>query len=336
MSLIATVVDPLVEPPPPAWDEFVSAQRLLPMWDSQLLRVAAWSAQTPSSMVLVCEASSSEPVALFHARHLGPGRSGRFARPGRVPLVSVTECRSAPMVGTGVAFAGELSHYDRAEAVRVFELAVGRRVGLGGRAIVYRHLTHAELAVIPRAGRRLIQVTPDMVLDNQWPDLAGYLAELPSKLRNRLRTIRGRLDADSIVVGLTATIKPAEASWLVHAVEMRHRLRGPPRPPCPAGYFERFSQLPGSRYLTYHTADGRLIAFVTMYDDGTDLIAGIWGRRDPTDGGRRDLYFDLYLQQVDWLVGSGRRRLRFGRGMAEIKARFGARMEARWGLLGVR
>jgi hypothetical protein len=77
MGLTAAVVDPLTDPAPAAWDEFVAAQRLLPMWSSQLLRTAAWCTQTPSSMVLVREPESAEPVALFYA-----ATSARSTRPG--------------------------------------------------------------------------------------------------------------------------------------------------------------------------------------------------------------------------------------------------------------
>lgn len=337
MSLVARVADPLVDPPPEGWDEFVAGHGLLPAWDSDLLRRSDWCARSPSSMVLVRDSGSGTPVAAFHARHLGPSRSGRFARPGRVPVVSLTECRAAPLMGTGVGFATGLSQRDRTEAVRAFEQAIHRRVGPGGRGIAYRHLAADELAVIPRTGRLQVRLTPDMVMENQWPDLASYLAALPREPRRQLKKVRRRVDADaSIVVERTTTIDPAEACWLAHAVRWRHRSRGTPAPPSPAGYFERFSQLPGAGFLTYRTAGGRLLGFVTMYDTGTELLAGIWGRRELTDGGRRDLYFDLYLRQVEWLVSSGRQRLRFGRGVADIKARFGARTEERWGLLGIR
>lgn len=335
MNLLATVVDPLVQPRPDGWDEFVSGQRLLPAWDWQLLRLAGWCARYPSSMVLVRDSGSGTTVAAFHARHLGPSRSGRFARPGRVPPVNLTECRAVPGLGPGVAFAGGLSRPDRAEAVRVFERAIQQRAGAGGRAIAYRHLGSDQLAAVPAAGRVRVRASPTMVVENRWPDLVSYLASRSRNLRGLLRKTRHKLERDrTIVIGQSTTIEPAEACWLVHAVARRYGSR--PTPPCPAGYFARLGELPGSRFLTYRADNGRLLAFVAMYDDGVDLYSGLWGSRDQADGGQRNLYFDVHRRQVEWLIGAGRRRLLLGSGMPEIKARFGARTEARWALLGLR
>jgi len=338
MSLVAMVVDPLIGPVPEGWDEFVRDQRLLPVWSSRLLRAADWCAQTASSMVLVRESGGGPPVAAFHTRHLGLGHPGRFVQPGRIPVASLTECRTAPATTeAGLAFARATGEPDRAEAVRVFERAIRARAGPGGRAIAYRNLLDRHLPVVPAAGRVKLRVTPRMVLTNQWPDLAGYLASLPGKWRSQLRKIRDTVRTDpSLRFAVAGTIDPAEAGWLAEVVRNRYASRAVPRPPLPAGYFAELGRLPGSRFLTYRDGRGRLVGYSALYDDGQELRLICWGSRGETDGRRGNLYFDQYLRLVELMVGTGRRRLILGPGMQRIKARYGARPEARWALVGLR
>jgi hypothetical protein len=335
-SLTATLADPLVEPAPAGWDEFVEAQRLPPVWRSRLLRAADWCTRSASSMVLVQEAGSAAPVAIFHARHTGPLGLRRFSRPGPARAASLTVCRTGPTLGTGVAFAAGTDQRDRAEAVRVFETALSRRVGLAGRLIGYWSLPAEQLAAIPARGRLRFRQGANMVLDNEWSDLSGYLASLPKAWRKRLRQIRRAVEAGGARVELTTSIDPAEACWLAEVVRRRYLPRRLPGPPWPARYFDELGRLPGAWFLSYRDGGGRLLAFVAGHDTGEELYAGVWGNRDETDGGRRHLYFDSYLRQAELMLSRGRRRLVLGAGMAELKARYGARGEPRWGLAGLR
>lgn len=338
MTLAATVRDPLTEPAPTGWDAFATAQRLAPIWHSELLRAIDWCAQAASSMVLVEEAASAEPVAAFHTRHLGPTNPNRFTRPARIPPVSLTECRTFPGLGSGVAFAATLDARDRAEAVRVFERALRHRVGTGGRLIAYRGLPGEEVAAVSTtAGRARIRLSPSMVLENRWPDLAGYLAGLPRKLRSELKRIRAAVDEDPATrVSLDDAVEPEEACWLSDVVRRRHASRLVPRAPWPRHYFDRLNQLPEVSFLAYRDPRGRLLAFVTCVDDGVDLRSLTWGHRTEADGGRRELYFDQYLRTIEMTTDRGRKNLILGPGMAQVKARFGARAMARWAVVGLR
>jgi hypothetical protein len=337
MSLIATVVDPLREPAPAGWDRFVVTHQLLPAWEPSLLRAADWSAQPASSMVAVHEPQGADPVAIFHARHLGPVNPARFATPGRVPRVCLTECRTAPVpMEAGMAFAAGTGPADRTEAVRAFERALGRRTGPGGRAIAYRNLQDWQLAVVPTAGRLRIQLSPRMVLRNEWPDLASYLASLPGKWRSQLKRIHETVSTDPAVrVGWSDPVDPAQACWLAEVVRRRHASRLVPRPPLPAGYFERLGRLPGTRFLAYRDERG-VAGFSAAYDNGTDLLLIWWGSREATDGRRRNLYFDQYYRLIELMIATGRRRLILGSGMERLKRRYGAQAEQRWGVVGVR
>lgn len=335
MSLVATVVDPLTEPVPAGWDAFATAQGILPAWDSRLLRATDWCTRVPASMVLVQEASSAAPVAMFHARHIGPSSIRRFVVPGRIPAVTMTECRTVPLLNSGVAFAAAADDRDRAEAVRVFEQALRRRVGAGGQLIAYRCLSDRDLRGFSGTGWLRLRQSPTMALYHEWSDVSGYLAALPRGRRKLLRKIRRAMDdGGGTAVAVAPTIDAAEACWLAESVRRRYKSRRFPPPPLPAGYFERFSQLPGVWFLTYRDPAGRLLAYVAGHDNGTDLFTGVWGSRSVTDGGRRNLYFDLFLRLLELIIRTERRRVLLGPGLAGIKSQYGARPEPLWTLVG--
>jgi hypothetical protein len=325
MTLTATVADPLTDPVPRAWDAAVAAWRLSPLWTSAVVTAADWCAPARSSLVVVGDAGGA-PVALFHARHHG-GPQLRYAGPGRPPWTAVTECRLVPgMLEAGLAFAPSSGAAERAEAVRVFERAVR------GPAIAYRELAGHHLAAVPAARRRRLLLSPAMVLDNAWPDLGAYLATLSPKWRARLRKIHDGLRADpGTTVALGDTIDAAEAAWLAELARRRHATRLVRRPPLPAVYFERLAALAGSRFLTYRGGDGRLRAFTAAVDTGEELLLVNWGSR-----GAADLYLDQYRHWIELMITTGRRRMVLGKGLEQLKARYGARPEPRWGLLGLR
>jgi hypothetical protein len=330
MSLVATIVDPRTEPVPAAWDAFVAAERLLPLWSSDILRAADWCAPAASSFVLVEESVSGAPVALFHARHHGATRPSRYARPGRLPAVTLTECRIAPgLMDAGMAFAAGTAARDRTEAVRAFESAVRRRTGPGGLAIGYRELTDAHLAAVPAARRIRLRLSPTMVLHNEWSDLDGYLAARPRKFRAQLRKVR---DGVRVAPELVESVDPGPACWLAEQVRRRHFPRAVPRPPLPELYFRHLAALPGSRFLTYRDEGGRLLAFTAVLDTGEDLLLVNWGSA-AADG---NLYFDQYRRLVELMISTGRRRMVMGKGMRDLKARYGARPEPLWGVVGLR
>lgn len=330
MSLHATVIDPLTEPLPAAWDAFAAAHRLLPSWYSGPLRAIDWCVPVPSSAVVVEEAGGQGPVALFHARHFGPANLGRFATPGRRPAASVTMCRTVPVPGVaGFTFAAGTDEWERREAVMVFQRAVGRRAGRLHLGIVYQNLLGEHLPYLPGGGRLRRALPPRMVLDNQWPDLAGYLAGLPAKWRSQLKKIHRELASDAgLRVAVAGPVEPEEACWLAEVNRQRYTPRLPPLPPLSAQAIAAFGRLPWTRFLTYRDDRDRLLAYAAYYDDGTDLHLIWWGSRG--EAWRSNLYFDHYLRLVDIMISSGRRRLLLGGGMHRIKARYGARPEQRW------
>lgn len=337
MTFVATVVDPLTEPPPAGWDVFAAARRLRPGWHSGPVRAIDWCVSVASSLVIVEQTSGSQPVGLFQARHFGLANPARFVDVGRSHQLGLTECRTVPVpLEAGFAFAPDADARDRVEAVRTFEQALRRRTGAGNAGIVYRNLLPEHLPLVAGRGRRRWRLPPRMVLHNQWPDLTSYLASLPKKWRWQLKKIRHEVEADDTVrVELTDTIEPAEACWLAEVIRLRYTPRVPPRPPLSAHAVAQVAGLPGTRFLTYRDRRDRLIGYSTVHDDGTELHLIWWGTRGGADGWRENLYFDQYLRLAELMIDTGRQRLILGGGMTRIKARYGARPEPRWRVIGV-
>lgn len=337
MTLDVVLSDPLREPVPASWDGFAGAQRLSSLWHSSLLRTAAWSAQAPTLMSVV--SGAGEPLGVFHARLLGPpGSPARFWSPGARPAAVLAECRLQP-VGSfpGYALASHLGPRERGAVTGAFERAVRRRLGVRALGVAYRHVTADDLPLLRRPGRVSLRVEPEMIVENRWADLAGYLAALPSRRRQDLRRNRQRMEHDTALqVRVEERLPVPEAARLLEAVRARHRRALVISPPIPVPYLELLSEAADTRFVTYCADGGRLLAFVTVHDDGDELIGGYWGALDPAEGGRRDVYFDALLRLVELMLKQGRRRLRLGKGMAEIKARYGALPSARYAVAGRR
>jgi len=311
MPLTADVLD-AYEPVPEEWDRFAREQRLIRAWDA-----AAFAAvvDRPRRVWLALVRDRERPVAAFAGRLLGPGAG---------PL----ECK-LPLVGApGFAFAAELDQADRRAAVAAFERALFRRLRWRCLGVAYRQVATTELGVLRRRrGRVRVTTSPDAVLENRWGSMEQYFAELPSKnRREKLRYLQRQLARDPELAVGTADegIDGAEASRLAHLTNLRHRRLQAPVPP-PAAYFEALAGLQGALYLTYRDRTaGRLLAYDLAFDDGTWLVASVWGSLDPHGEGRPNLYFDRCLRLVAHMIEHRRAGIRFGKGLLEVKQRFGA------------
>jgi hypothetical protein len=317
MPLTADVLD-AYEPVPEEWDRFAREQRLIRAWDAAAF---AAMADRPRRVWLALVRDRERPVAAFAGRLLGPGTGGRV-------LAGPLECK-LPLVGApGFAFAAELDQADRRAAVAAFERALFRRLGWRCLGVAYRQVATAELAVLRRhRGRVHLATSPDAVLKNRWATMEQYFAWLPSKhRRKKLRYLQRQVARDpELLVGLARDgVDGAEASRLAHLTNLRHRRLQAPVPP-PAAYFEAMAGRHGALYLTYRDrAAGRLLAYDLAFDDGTWLVASVWGSLDPHGEGRPHLYFDRCLRLVAYVVEHRRAGVRFGKGLLEVKQRFGA------------
>lgn len=337
VPLVATVLDPRSEPVPAQWDEFVEAQRVHSYWRAELLRAAAWFSQTPTYLVLVTEQASDRVLGLFHVRHLGlPGRMRGYSAQRKVRL-GLAECRVYPNSSqTGSVLAAECEPAERTAVHRAFERGLRRRLRPTLSGIAYRQLTAEELAAVPRTGRVALPVVPSMVLENQWSDVGSYLAGLNRKWRSQLRKISSEVRTDpSITVAVEHTVPVDQAAWLIDIVRRRYARRGFALMPVGHDYLSRFIADDETRFVTYRDRSGRLLSLAALHDNGVELAATYWGNRLPADGGRANVYFDQYLQGVEYLIATGRKRLVMGKGMTDIKARYGCQPSPRWAVAGL-
>lgn len=327
----ASLIDPLRDPIPEEWDAFATRHRLRPGWFSGPIQAVNWCVQLPSSMVMMT-GTDGDPLALFHARHFGPGHPGRFVVPGRYPRLAFTECRTVPVpMEAGFTFAEGTDEPAQVELLRQFERTIRQRTGPGHLGILYRNLIDQHLPLVAGAGRRIRRLTPRMVLDNQWTDLDSYLRSLPAKWRSQLKKIRHEVDHDpDLTVEVTDQIDPDEACWLGEVTRQRYTPRFPPMPLLSAGAIAQVAQVPGSRFLTYRERDGRLVGYTALFDTGEEITLTWWGSRAITEGRRDNLYFDQYLRGIELMIKLGRSRLNMGPAMEKIKLRYGAYPVDRW------
>jgi hypothetical protein len=313
MALTGELIDP--REPVPEWDRFLRQQRLPRAWDAGALATLA----APQRLWCGLVRDGGSVVAVFTGRYRGPG--------GRSPLVGCFECRVPFLPVPGFAFAADLGAADRRAAIAAFERAMVRRLGRRCLGIAYRQVHGGDLAAV-RARRRVrIGTSPLVWLENRWTGLDAYFTWLPRRRRQKFRQLHRRLSADpdlEIEIGAAGIGKAdaAEASRLAGLTAARHQhMRAPAAPP--AAYLLALSGQDGVLYLTYRDQDGRLLAFLLIFDDGAVLRCSVWGSLDPHGEGRPHIYFDHYVRLVAYAIEHGRSGVNLGKGMAEAKQRFG-------------
>lgn len=335
--LEVTIADPVADGVPAVWDDTAGAWGLPVWWRSALLVDAAWNSNVPVWLAVVADAGGSVH-GLFVVRHLGPAGHGRFAAGRRPPLVGIAEVKLVPMgAQSGIALAPGLGADDTAAAVRALERALRRRLGPRLTGVAYRHVDAGVVEALRLAGHaRTLSSTADMTLANPGTGRAGYLATLPPKWRSQLKKIHARISAGADANGRAVTasvddaVGGAEASVVIDVVRRRHHEWFLVRPPIAASYLDLLGELPGTRFVTYRDDRGRLLALSTVHEEGDGLALTWWG----SSGESRDLYFDQFLRLAHLMIDEDRAFLRMGKGMNDIKARYGARPQPQWTVVG--
>lgn len=311
------------EPVPAEWDRFVGEQALLRAWDGGAFAALAGAGQ---GRWLGMVHEGGRPVGLFCGRLRG--------RPGP----AVFACRM-PWVGlAGFALAAELDQADRREALASFERALRRRLGWRCPGVLYRLLLAEELALVRGFGRAVIRTPyPRAVLRNDWASMDDYYLSLRRKLRHRLRSQYRQLERDpDLAVELSGgPVDGAEVTRLVRLTLLRHERRLPRTGGPPPAYFDALSGQ-GILYLTYRDIGGRLLGVNLVFDDGHWMTDALWGSLDPGDGGRTNIYFHRFLRLISYMVERQRAGMNCGRGMLEIKQRYGCQAVAQHLVVGLR
>jgi Acetyltransferase (GNAT) domain len=291
---------------PVEWAAFIRQQRLHAGWSAGALAAAA-TAGRPVWLGMVHD--RGDVVAAFCGQRLGP----------------LFECKLPQAASlSGFAFSAELGASDRRAAVAAFERALARRLGWPCLAVAYRQVGPAELGVLNGGPRLRLGTQPTALLANRWSSMDEYFASLPHGRRKLLRRRYRSLSADpeleiSITTIADSGISGAEASRLA-AMTLRRHQRRPVAPP--AGYFDALAGHDGALFLSYRER-GRLLAFLLAFDDGAVLRCSMWGSLDPHGEGRPHLYFDYYLRLVQHMIELHRGMVGFGKGLHQIKQRYG-------------
>ncbi|MGN9838484.1 GNAT family N-acetyltransferase [Nonomuraea sp. H19] len=317
----AEIIDPTVEPVPADWELFRKREGLIAAWQADALTAVAWCSTRPVRLGVVRD--GGQVIALFSGEvtRLPPSK-GRYADLGRLPLTGWFNCRLLIGFTSGFAFATELSAKGRAAALDAFEKALRRRLGRHCLGILYRQITDDLLPMVGRRLRPRFATAPNTLLRNRWPDMDAYFGDLPRDRRRRLRKIHAEAAEGTRVLAGVSEIDPVQASALAQATLRKH---GRFDPPLPARYFRALSGESEVRYFGHLDGD-RLLAFDLTFDDGRRLVTTVTGALEVRDGGRRNLYFDLYLREIAYMIEHGREGCEFGKGMAELKQRFGCEL----------
>ncbi len=307
---------------PAEWDRFVAQQRLIRAWGAAPFAALHEAGQEPWAG-LVHE--RGRPVALVRGRLRG----------GRGPVAF--ECRLLWASQRGIVFAAELDAADQRAVVLAFERALARQLRWRCLAVLYRHLAREDLELLRGLGRiRIPTPYPAMELPNVWATMNDYYLSMPRKTRHRLRAQYRQVERDpDLKIEVTpGPVEGAEASRLVRLTNLRHS--HPPKDGGPPPeYFEALSG-EGVLYFTYRDAGGRLLGVSMVFDDGEWLTDSAWGGLDPHTDGRPHIYFHRYLRLIAHMIESGRAGLNMGRGMTEVKQRYGARPISQFVLAGPR
>lgn len=327
-SFEAVVADPLSEPIPLGWDGAVAAGGHSPLWRAGALTDLAWYDRYRTLMALVRD-RSGRPCALFWSRLIGvPNSPLSFHDPRRWPVAGLVEFHLPPGITIGgYAFHRDLDEASRREVLAVVERAIGQRLGRRCLGFAYRQVSDADAATFEHSGHRLRAATPESVLHNEWDSFQGYLRALPNDDRRECQRIRRLVDGDaSVHAAVEERLQPQDASMLAHVVRERYRARFRVSVPVPALFFENLNKLDAVRFVTYRDVEGRLLAYGSLLDEGTQLRSYLWGSRERADDGRPNVYFDHFLRQIELFLATGKERLVMGKGMATIKRRFGGRL----------
>lgn len=324
----AEIIDPTARPIPADWEAFRLARSLPASMHADVLTALAWTSTRAVRVGIVRE--GGDVVAVLTGDVLTGRAARQYSAPARRRVAGVFSCRMPVSFSRGVHFADCLPRPERRQAIRAFESALRADLGPGLLGCLYEKVEDAEDLLFGPAVLR--GTSPSTVLHNAWDDLDAYLAWLPARRRRRLVRLRREVAAAVRVQPFTAEeIDARQASRLDSLTRARHA-GGRAVPPLSPVYLEQLARRPGVCFLGY--ADGeRLLAFDLMIGWGKDLLTLVHGGLDSPQSGVRNLYFDLYLREIEHLIASGLDSIEFGPGMPEVKTAFGARLVPRQAVL---
>ncbi|MEU5259865.1 GNAT family N-acetyltransferase [Amycolatopsis sp. NPDC021455] len=328
MTWTVRVLDPRTDPAPAGWAAFLETQQAPLTWDYGLLSTESRSSRSPYLLTVV--ADGEELVAAVLAmvcrpRGSDPGPVGGPARWGPRWLEvqhAWLSCYPAWL------FAEELDAGARREILRRFERAACRRTGPGCLGVVYRAVTPDTTGLVAGRGRLVREIQPNLVLENTFTDLDGWLASLSKNRRSSLRGQIRKIAADPAVVVREGTARDdLDPEELAEMLRAHREAKGPvkfdQRGPVTAEYLGALVRRPDVVTTTYHDDQGRLLGFTDRLDHPVMPLQQHWAALPPADGRPKHLYFDVVVRGVRHMIENQRKFLSLGRGVTDLKMSLG-------------
>lgn len=318
------IVDPRVDKAPSGWANFARRQELHPFWDYDMLCVEAWLARNPPLLAVIRDAGgvvgalSTLVCRTWRMGDLSPAPGGRTrsVRPRWaevfVPLFSGHQA---------CVFAEGLEQPARTAAIRAFERELARYLGPGLLGVFYRAMTADLVPAMVGAGRPHKVIDPVAVLD-----IRTSTVDVREQATLEVRSGFGRDDLDPVELTTLLNRQRADDDARAWASGQPRRFGGvvhvDTRTQVTSAYLDRFVRRSDVDTMTYHDADGALVAFNTLIDhpDRADMYhwAAVPGRADAGE-----LYADCCARRVRYVAERGRRALSAGRGLLDVKGRLG-------------
>ncbi len=315
-GLTVDVVDPRTDPEPVGWAEFARREPMHAPWDYRLMGIESRAARHPTLLVLVRDATV--PVAALTVLRCRTGLGATWMEVHQPWLAGIP----------GWAFARDLDDTARRDALRAAERAMCRAGGPACLGVLYKHVPHEQRSLVAGRGRVARATVGNTLLTNRFATYEDWLSSLTKKRRYGMRQQFRRTTADTDLVVRFAPARDDVDPVTMAAMLRTHRTKFGPqrydrRSPMSAEYLRALTARPDVHTLTYHDGAGRLLAFGTLLDHPVMPFDQLWASLEPEAGGRRGLYFDAIRHVVQHMIEHDRATLTAGRGMVELKARYG-------------
>jgi hypothetical protein len=318
------IVDPLTDAEPAGWEYFRKNNNLVSAWSYAALRAAALASRHRWRLAAVRD--GGEIVVLLCGALKDHGRRKTYAAvaPSRTPLY--LDCCLPLSTMHGFAWSRLLPRASVRLLLRRAEQDLARSLPFTCSALIHRYVLPDRLDLFEGCLRSHLGGSTTSVLENRWGSMEDYLGSLPKKRRRKLAALyeRNLRDGNLRVLGGVAQMDPLETARLAHLTKIKHAGRGVPEPPIAPAYFDHMNAAEDACYFGYESPDGNLLCFDLALRQGREVLyTTIFGSTQNRQARTSQLYFDLYLQGISYIIETGIGRIDFGAGLWEVKKSFG-------------